>query len=62
MPAEGVAAFEELGPLAYDQVVAELAPRLKAGGKVGEIELARELSGYFRGHFRKIAQKEGVTH
>lgn len=62
MPAEGLSAFEELGPLAYDEVVATLAPCLKAGGKVGEIELARELSGHFREHFRQIAEKQAGKH
>jgi len=55
MPPEGLAAFEDVGPVGYEALTATVAPALARRDKVAEVQLARELAGVFRARYRAIA-------
>ena len=59
LPAEGVAAFEEIGPISYEAVVQQIGPALKNSDKVAQVRLGRELAGEFRKRYLEIAAEYG---
>lgn len=61
LPAEGVARFENIAPIAYERVVAEIAPGLRSADKVAQVRMARELAETYRAHYRDIAKTYGGT-
>jgi hypothetical protein len=56
---EGVAAFEEIGPISYEAVVQQIGPALKNSDKVAQVRLGRELAGEFRKRYLEIAAEYG---
>ena len=59
LPAEGVAAFEEIGPISYEAVVQQIGPALKNSDKVAQVRLGRELAEEFRKRYLAIAAEYG---
>lgn len=59
LPEEGVAAFEEVGPISYEAVVERIGPALKNSDKVAQVRLARELAEEFRTRYLAIAAEYG---
>jgi ABC-type Fe3+ transport system substrate-binding protein len=59
LPAEGVAAFEEIGPISYEAVVQQIGPALKNSDKVAQVRLGRELAEEFRKRYLEIAAEYG---
>ena len=55
LPAEGLARFEDVGPISYETIVNEIAPALKSSDKVAQVRLGRELAGVFRERYLAIA-------
>jgi hypothetical protein len=59
LPTEGVAAFEEIGPISYKAVVQQIGPALKNSDKVAQVRLGRELAEQFRARYLEIAAEYG---
>jgi ABC-type Fe3+ transport system substrate-binding protein len=59
LPAEGVAAFEAVGPISYEAVVKQIGPALKNSDKVAQVRLGRELAEQFRARYLAIAAEYG---
>jgi hypothetical protein len=59
LPAEGLAAFEEVGPISYDAVVHQIGPALKNSDKVAQVRLGRELAEQFRAKYLAIVAEYG---
>jgi ABC-type Fe3+ transport system substrate-binding protein len=59
LPAEGVAAFEEIEPISYEAVVQQIGPALKNSDKVAQVRLGRELAEEFRKRYLAIAAEYG---
>jgi hypothetical protein len=55
LPADGLAAFENIEAISYNKVLNEIAPVLKTRNKVAEVELARTLSNSFRNQYKAIS-------
>ncbi|MEM7698950.1 MAG: extracellular solute-binding protein [Verrucomicrobiota bacterium] len=54
LPAEALAAYEDITPISYEAVVREIEPILRGRDKVAEVALARDLSETFREHYREV--------
>src|SRR5690606_734329 len=59
LPAEGMARFEDVSPIAHARVVSEIAPALRGADKVAQVRMARELAETYRAHYRAIAEHYG---
>jgi hypothetical protein len=59
LPADGLAAFESVGPISYDAVVKQIGPALKNSDKVAQVRLGRELAEEFRKRYLAIAAEYG---
>jgi hypothetical protein len=55
-PATAMAEFEEVSAIDYETAVGTILATLKSNDKIREVELARELSGYYRGKYRRVRE------
>lgn len=56
LPPEGLARFEDVGPISHRKIVEEIAPALKNSDKVAQVRLGREMATTFRERYEAIAR------
>ncbi|MEM6916110.1 MAG: extracellular solute-binding protein, partial [Verrucomicrobiota bacterium] len=56
MPEAGVAAFEDVHLISYEQATSRIATVLKEKDKVAEVKLARDITAAFRENYERIAK------